>query len=100
MANIVMTCILIHNLIVESRRCSYESGIALLSESIEGRELVNGGVFQWINSSVPMLHPDDAPPGSWAAWICQHEKSVQDAVDHALLQKDLIEHIWRRQGDV
>ena len=46
MTNIVMTCIIIHNMIVESRRGFYESGIARLSDSSEGRELVNGGVFQ------------------------------------------------------
>ena len=36
MAIIVMTCILIHNMILESPRDAYESGIGQLSELIEG----------------------------------------------------------------
>jgi hypothetical protein len=46
----------------------------------------------------PLAQPNHQVPASWAAFIAMRQE-IRDSTMHQLLQDDLVEHIWRFQGN-
>jgi hypothetical protein len=76
-------CVCLHNMIIENER-KYS---VPLSEQAAPYEREG-----------PLAQPNHQVPASWVAFIAMRQK-VRDSTMHQLLQDDLVEHIWRLQGN-
>jgi hypothetical protein len=47
-------------------------------------------------SQGPLAEPDHQVPTSWDAFLTMCQE-IQDPIMHDQLQKDLVEHLWRRK---
>jgi hypothetical protein len=90
-ANVVLACVVLHDMVVEIRRDSYASELYSLTESLECRTVVDGVQFSWQSD---LSHGDDGTvEGSWAHAVAQRQASVEDNATHHLFNSDLVEHI-------
>jgi hypothetical protein len=46
----------------------------------------------------PLAQPNHQVPTLWAAFIAMRQE-IRDSTMHQQLQEDLVEHIWRLQGN-
>lgn len=94
-------CIIIHNMVVEHRRDSYESDMGLLVFVEEARKLFDSGAtFQWESqSATEEAMGSQLPDGMWASIVASRETRITSSTDHFFLKHDLIEHIWKRHGN-
>ncbi|CDF36284.1 unnamed protein product [Chondrus crispus] len=79
-SNVMVACIILHNMIVESRRDNYQSVMASLQHFSEARAMFAAGQSFTMVSS-------------------RHSR-ITSKVDHFSLKRDLIEHIWNAHGSV
>lgn len=86
--NIIMACIIMHNMIVEDERDDYEYNF-----DNKGQYVYN---YDDMGERVSVSH-DDAP--ELEAFI-QNYKKIKNKETHTQLQADLIEHLWQNHGDL
>lgn len=86
--DIMMACIIMHNMIVEDERDDYEYNF-----DNKGQYVYN---YDDMGERVSVSH-DDAP--KLEAFI-QNYKKIKNKETHTQLQADLIEHLWQNHGDL
>ncbi|CDF37478.1 unnamed protein product [Chondrus crispus] len=79
-SNVMVACIILHNMIVESRRDDYQSAMASLQHFGEARAM-----FAAVQSFT---------------MVSSRHSRITSKVDHFSLKRDFIEHIWNAHGSV
>ena len=99
-ANVMKACIIIHNMVVESRRDSYESGMASLQHFNEARAMFAGGrSLKWESQcSTEAVLGSTLTPGMWAAMVATRQTRITSFIDHHSLKWDLIQQLWQQSG--
>lgn len=87
-------CVCIHNMIVESRRDTYDSALHLLVHSNEADVLLEGCNFVWAEDALD-LDSELSPPGSWAGQLVRREDDIRNVDEHMRLKYDIIEHVFK-----
>ncbi|CDF32582.1 unnamed protein product [Chondrus crispus] len=100
-SNVMVACIILHNMIVESRRDNYQSGMASLQHFSEALAMFAAGQsFTWeFESATRYLLGSELPTGM-ASIVSSRHSRITSKVDHFSLKRDLIEHIWNAHGSV
>lgn len=98
-ARVMKACIIIHNMIVETRRDNYESVISSLQFFEEATSMFeDDSVFEWQSrTAAEMAASGVLPDGTWAAMVVERENSITNTEDHFSLKQALIEQVWKRQ---
>lgn len=101
MMNVLKACIILHNMIVEARRGSYECNMAALQQTEDAQRFFNNGVqFKWNSKSVKKSSLQTAfSEQMWAGMVNRRIEDVTDEYDHFRLKHQLIEHIWARRSE-
>jgi Plant transposon protein len=94
-ADIMISCIILHNMAVEDRRDGYQSELLELANTDEARFHVDGKQLVWESSN---MVPETALTGTWAEMVAKRHADSQSKVDHFTLRNDPTEHIWNLQG--
>lgn len=102
MTILVKARVIMHNMIVDARRDTYESGMASLVNSEET-------FVQAVRKENIIFNPSATVPGisrmiggalsSWADRVAARGEEVKSMYAHTSLKLDLIEHLWQRRGD-
>ena len=102
MSIVMRACIILHNIIVESRRDRYVSEMASLEQEEEATNLIaSGNQFTWDSyGATQQLFQGEMPDGVWAGMVAERETRMCSAREHFSLKFDLIEHIWKRCGNM
>jgi hypothetical protein len=100
--SILRACILMHNMIVESLRNSYESGLYTEAVSQEFGLDIADADFEWqdqVSLGLSAFPVSGATPvGEWSNTVEARYNEFTSRSDHAALTNSLIEHIWSRYG--
>ena len=98
-AAVVKCCVILHNMTVEARRDSYESGMVHLMQSEEARLSSEGvsQIFRW-QSQQALETSGELSDGMWAAQVLSREEEVACSAAHRELTWKLMKHIWDREG--
>ena len=93
---VLIAAIILHNMIVESRRAGYVSEFWSHSLSAVERRVIidtNGTEipFHWGSTSAAI----DAQPPSLANFVALRNVRIMDEAQHCSLKQDLVEHIWK-----
>lgn len=98
-AAVVKCCVILHNMTVEARRDSYESGMVHLMQSEEARLSSEGvsQIFRW-QSQQALETSGELSDGMWAAQVLSREEEVTCSAAHRELTWKLMKHIWDREG--
>ena len=97
-SNLMKACVIIHNMVVEARTDTYESGMASLGLFKDSQCIFPViHAFEW-QSRTAMEARSGAPLADsiWAAKVVQREDHISSSVDHFALRRDLIAHIWAK----
>jgi hypothetical protein len=94
----MLACILMHEMVVESRRNGYESQLFNLQQTEEGKYIVNNTVFEWQDKN-SLESEGMLAVVSWAARVTSREEHIQDRHLCAQRKLDLIEHVYKFQGN-
>lgn len=104
MKKTMKAAIILHNMVVESRRDGYES--ELWKEAIDvvesGYFLDEAGgqkQFMWhTRESIGEANGSPLSSESWAAKVCERDTRITDEVEHFSLKQDIIDHVWQHWG--
>jgi hypothetical protein len=83
-------------MVVEARRDSYASEYYALTETPEGRTLVDGIELNW--QSNLSRQTNGRRDGSWANVVKLRLASVEEVAVHHLLKNDLMKHMYKLKG--
>lgn len=97
-ANVLMACIIMENMIFEERNDNYESGIASLVYTDEERMVVDNREFALGGHATEGSNVALGLPYSWYRRLVGKKASIEYREAHRLLQLDLIENNWNNEG--
>ena len=90
MWDVMNCCVILHNMTIESER----------ENPVDEKEKK---VPYFRQSPLVGEDPEEIQrlpvPASWSAFLAMREE-IQDPLVHQQLQRDLVEHVWRRKGEV
>lgn len=94
MAILVKACVIMHNMVVEARRNTYDSGMSSLVESED--TFVQAVRKEDITFEEAATMPSMAGGVfySWAERVASRRNEVKSLYAHTSLKMDLIEHLW------
>lgn len=101
MASVMRACIIMHNMVVESRRDDYESGHYNASAFFEFGISANLAAFQWQDQQSLGLVGSAVGTTALSAWANTVEERLNEFTSrtgHSALRQSLIRHIWSRFG--
>ena len=76
---VMKCCVILHNMIIESER----------NDPVHDGEYYRQGSLAQVDHDVP---------ASWANYLTMRQE-IRDSNVHLQLQRDLVEHLWRRKGN-
>lgn len=96
--SLVKACVILHNMVVECRRDTYDSGMSNLQHLEE--PLIESVRAEGINYNEEntMLGTRNSTIQSWALRIASRERDIMNEAEHHSLRHDLIEHLYSQSG--
>lgn len=98
--NVMKACIIIHKMVLEARRNTYESGMSELGLYQDAQGLFSSSPSLCWQSRTALEAASGTPMSDsvWAAKVFQREDRITSTVDHFALKRDLIEQVWKEQN--
>lgn len=96
-ANVMRASIILHNMVVKSRRDNYESKLHDLLHTPEDRLATENSLFKY-NDKTSLQSRGKLVPGTWATHVASREESIQNKTLYAKRMKDMVEHVYQFLG--